>query len=85
MSESGVFHSISKFVFPDEKGGIKNGLLLVHTVENFDEAKKATSLRKPARPAWPGQGKNSANRSKQFRTIVMKAVTKHQLIISELP
>jgi hypothetical protein len=43
--ESGVFHSLSKFIYPDEKGGVKKGLLLVQTLEDFNEAKKTYVLR----------------------------------------
>ncbi len=54
--ESGVFHSLSKFIFPDEKGGVKNGLVLVQTHEDFDESKKKYILKetKKSTLTWTG-------------------------------
>ncbi len=40
MVEGGVFHSFENFIFPDEKKGIKNGLVKIATHEVFDDAKK---------------------------------------------
>ncbi|HNW28429.1 MAG TPA: SH3 domain-containing protein [Spirochaetota bacterium] len=55
--ESGVFHSLSKFIFPDEKGGAKNGLVLVQTQEDFDEAKKSYVLKETRKSilSWTGK------------------------------
>ncbi|HOT44071.1 MAG TPA: SH3 domain-containing protein [Spirochaetota bacterium] len=54
--ESGVFHSLSKFIYPDEKGGIQNGLVLVQTLENFDDGKKSYALKETKKTAlsWTG-------------------------------
>jgi hypothetical protein len=45
MVEGGVFHSFEKFIFPDEKGGIKDRLISITTLENFDEAGKKYVLK----------------------------------------
>jgi hypothetical protein len=56
MVEGGVFHDITKFIFPDEKGGVANSLVAVEEVEEFDERKQAYRHRKTNRTvhAWDG-------------------------------
>ncbi|MBP7736054.1 MAG: SH3 domain-containing protein [Spirochaetes bacterium] len=56
MVEGGVFHSFENFIFPDEKKGIKNGLVKIMTHEEFDDAKKKYILKetKQSSCAWTG-------------------------------
>jgi hypothetical protein len=56
MVESGVFHDITKFIYPDEKGGVKNSLVSVETVEQFDQQKNDYRVSKTNRTvhAWDG-------------------------------
>jgi hypothetical protein len=56
MVEGGVFHDITKFIFPDEKGGIRNSLVSVETVEEFDERKREYRHKKTNRTVhtWDG-------------------------------
>lgn len=62
--ESGVYHSFTKFIFPDEKGGAKGNLVRVQTLENFDEAKKGYVLKEMKRTAlpWTGSAFNERDR-----------------------
>ncbi len=55
--ESGVFHSLEKFVFPDEKGGVRNSLVSIKTHEDFDEVKKNYVLKKTTKTTltWTGR------------------------------
>lgn len=56
MVEGGVFHSFENFIFPDEKKGIKNGLVKIATHEEFDDAKKKYILKetKQSSCTWTG-------------------------------
>jgi hypothetical protein len=56
MVEGGVFHSFENFIFPDEKKGVKNSLVSVKTLENFDEAKKKYILKESKKSVrqWTG-------------------------------
>ena len=57
VSEAGVFHMFSKFIFPDDKGGKKNLLILQEKHEEFDEKKQDYRLTKKENKIFHWNGK----------------------------
>ncbi len=58
MVEAGVFHVISKPVFPDEKEGVKDSVVVVTTHEEFNEESKEYRVTKIEKKThrWEGKG-----------------------------
>lgn len=58
MVEAGVFHVIAKPVFPDEKEGVKDSVVVVTTHEEFNEESKEYRVTKIEKKIhrWEGKG-----------------------------
>lgn len=57
MVEAGVFHVISKPVFPDEKEGVKDSVVVVTTHEEFNEEAKEYRVTKIEKKTYRWEGK----------------------------